>query len=172
MTTKTSIKTKIENNKNDNENTKNDDENTKNDNENTKKMKKGEIEMPKNKNRKRKLEFDLNKERIRCSHILVKHVNSRRPKSWRQRSITRTREEAKNKIENLLKSLRKDPKNFVEIAKTESDCSSHVTGGDLGYFSKSRMQKEFEDAAFALSKGSISEPIETKSGYHLILRID
>ena len=59
---------------------------------------------------------------------------------------------------------------FKDLAKTESDCNSYKRGGDLGSFGRGRMQKPFENAAFALEVGQLSEPIETDSGVHLILR--
>jgi peptidyl-prolyl cis-trans isomerase NIMA-interacting 1 len=57
-----------------------------------------------------------------------------------------------------------------ELALSESDCSSARKRGDLGYFGKGDMQKEFEDAAFALKPGEISAIVETASGLHLIER--
>ena len=59
-----------------------------------------------------------------------------------------------------------------ELALTESDCSSARKRGDLGYFGRGDMQKEFEDAAFALNKpGDMSDIVETASGLHLIERL-
>lgn len=57
-----------------------------------------------------------------------------------------------------------------ELALTESDCSSARKRGDLGYFGRGDMQKEFEDAAFALSVGEVSPIVNTASGLHLIER--
>lgn len=50
------------------------------------------------------------------------------------------------------------------------DCSSARSGGDLGSFSRGQMQRPFEDAAFGLSVGEMSDIVETDSGVHLILR--
>lgn len=58
------------------------------------------------------------------------------------------------------------------LAVSESDCSSARKMGDLGYFGKGDMQKEFEDAAFNLKPGEISHVVETASGLHLIERYD
>jgi len=58
------------------------------------------------------------------------------------------------------------------LAVSESDCSSARKMGDLGYFGKGDMQKEFEDAAFNLKPGEISHVVETASGLHLIERIE
>lgn len=57
-----------------------------------------------------------------------------------------------------------------DLAISESDCSSARKMGDLGYFGKGDMQKEFEEAAFALKPGDVSHVVETASGLHLIER--
>lgn len=59
---------------------------------------------------------------------------------------------------------------FTELAKLHSDDSSHDRGGDLGWFKPGQMQKPFEDAAYSLQVGEISDVISTDSGVHLILR--
>jgi peptidyl-prolyl cis-trans isomerase NIMA-interacting 1 len=61
-------------------------------------------------------------------------------------------------------------KTLEDLAKTESDCSSAKRGGDLGFFGRGAMQPAFEKAAYALKVGEMSEPVETDSGVHLILR--
>ena len=61
-------------------------------------------------------------------------------------------------------------KTFEELASKYSDCSSAKRGGDLGPFHRGQMQKPFEDAAFALKVGELSEPVWTDSGVHIILR--
>lgn len=57
-----------------------------------------------------------------------------------------------------------------DLAPTESDCSSARKRGDLGYFGRGDMQKEFEDAVFALKVGEVSGVTVTASGLHLIER--
>lgn len=58
---------------------------------------------------------------------------------------------------------------FAEVAARESaDEGSAQAGGDLGFFGRNRMVEEFEEAAFSLPVGQVSEPVLTQFGYHLI----
>jgi peptidyl-prolyl cis-trans isomerase NIMA-interacting 1 len=108
--------------------------------------------------------------KIRTAHLLVKHRESRRPASWREAEITRSKAEARTIIDGYKARIDKGEASLGELALTESDCSSARKRGDLGYFGKGDMQKEFEDAAFALQPGDISGVVETASGLHLIQR--
>ena len=82
--------------------------------------------------------------------------------------LVSTEDEAKALIAELKKGAA-----FDKLAKEKStDKASGAEGGDLGWFKKSDMVKEFADAAFGLKKGELSEtPIKTQFGYHII-RID
>jgi len=57
---------------------------------------------------------------------------------------------------------------FETLAKKYSKCPSGQNGGDLGYFERGQMVKEFEDAAFDLPVGKVSDPIKTQFGWHII----
>eukprot|EP00161_Ancyromonas_sigmoides_P023194 TRINITY_DN722_c1_g1_i1.p2 TRINITY_DN722_c1_g1~~TRINITY_DN722_c1_g1_i1.p2 ORF type:complete len:116 (+),score=44.79 TRINITY_DN722_c1_g1_i1:291-638(+) len=106
---------------------------------------------------------------VRASHLLVKHRGSRRPASWREDPITRTKEEALEILAAHRVSLTSGT-DFAGLAGTESDCSSAKRGGDLGWFEHGTMQKPFSDAAFALDVGELSQVVDTDSGVHVILR--
>lgn len=119
---------------------------------------------------------------IRCLHILRKHAGSRRPNSWRHDNgktpITTPLEVATSEVQDLrdmLTGIADDPKElrkmFSELARTESDCSSAKRGGDLGFFGRKKMQVAFENAAFGLNVGDLSDIVKTSSGVHLIMRL-
>lgn len=109
--------------------------------------------------------------KVRASHILIKNETSRRPKSWKSPdAITRTRDESIAMLKALRQKVLDGQTGFADLARTESDCSSHEKGGDLGFFGRGQMQPQFEEAAFALNVGEFSDIIESDSGVHLIQR--
>jgi NIMA-interacting peptidyl-prolyl cis-trans isomerase 1 len=117
-------------------------------------------------------------DQITCCHLLVKHKASRRPKSWKSPDgISRTKSDAMDILNGLRADIvmLDDPQaridKFQSLARQESDCNSAKRGGDLGAFGRNKMQKPFEDAAFNLEIGEISEVVDTDSGVHIILRI-
>ena len=93
-----------------------------------------------------KEKFDV-KEQVKASHILVD-----------------SEDKAKEVKEKLLAG-----EDFAELAKDYSiDTGNNQQGGELGFFARGEMVQEFEDAAFSLEIGKISNPIKTKHGYHII----
>ncbi|KAF9469580.1 rotamase-domain-containing protein [Collybia nuda] len=109
-------------------------------------------------------------DQVRASHLLVKHRDSRRPSSWKEPTITRSKEEAIEILRGYESTIGGSAEKFGELASQHSDCSSHANSGDLGWFGRGQMQKPFEDAAYGLQVGEISEIISSDSGVHLVLR--
>ena len=83
----------------------------------------------------------------------------------------RSEEEAEKEAKEIIKRLNKG-EDFSEIAKEKSeDPGSKENGGDLGFFGKGEMVKEFEDAAYGLKVNEYTkEPVKTSYGYHIILK--
>ncbi|XP_047104282.1 peptidyl-prolyl cis-trans isomerase NIMA-interacting 1-like [Schistocerca piceifrons] len=109
-------------------------------------------------------------EEVECSHLLVKHNNSRRPSSWRKKNITRSKKHALRLIRLFIEFIVTGVASFAELAQKYSDCSSAKRGGYLGTFGRGVMQEPFEEAAFALRVSELSGPVYTESGIHIILR--
>ncbi len=98
-------------------------------------------------------------EKIKASHILVKVDEG---------TDDETREVKRLFAEKLLEEA-KAGKDFAELARVNSDDkASAVKGGNLGYFTRGSMVKPFEQAAFSMKPGDISELVETTFGYHII----
>ena len=99
-------------------------------------------------------------EQRRASHILI---NSGREAAAADKAA------AKAKAEKLLEQLRKNPNDFAKLAKENSqDPGSAERGGDLDFFGKGMMVKPFEDAAYALKEGEISNVVQSDFGFHII----
>ncbi len=104
-----------------------------------------------------------NEER-RASHILVNAAKD---------APAADREKAKARAQELLAQVRKAPAEFAEVARKNSqDKGSAASGGDLDFFARGAMVKPFEDAAFAMKKGDISDVVESDFGYHIIQLTD
>ncbi|HPW28412.1 MAG TPA: SurA N-terminal domain-containing protein [Rhodoferax sp.] len=104
------------------------------------------------------------KEERRASHILI---NAPKEMAGDDRKKARERADA------LLAQVRKAPDSFADVARKNSqDAGSAPNGGDLDYFGRGAMVKPFEDAAFALKKGEISDVVESDFGFHVIKVVD
>lgn len=113
---------------------------------------------------KENLERLSGKEERRASHILI---------SASKDASAGDREKAKAKADAILAEVRKNPASFADIAKKESqDPGSAPSGGDLGFFTRGSMVKPFEDAAYGMKKGDISDVVQSDFGYHIILLTD
>lgn len=103
-------------------------------------------------------------EQRRASHILI---------AVPQDATAKQKEAARAKAESLLAQLRKNPNDFARLAKENSqDPGSAERGGDLDFFGRGMMVKPFEDAAFKLKLGEISDVIASEFGYHIIKLTD
>jgi len=96
--------------------------------------------------------YEANKDRynkpetVKASHILVDNE-----------------EKAKEILADLNNGM-----SFEEAATSFSSCPSKEAGGDLGEFTRGQMVPEFDEAAFGMEEGAISEPVKTQFGYHII----
>lgn len=99
-------------------------------------------------------------EERRASHILIAADRT---------AAADVRKAAKTKAEKLLSEIRSKPGEFARLARENSeDPGSAGNGGDLGYFARGAMEPAFEEAAFALPDGGLSDVVETEFGYHII----
>ena len=89
-------------------------------------------------------------DKVHCAHILVKSES-----------------EAKAVLERLKKGEK-----FGNVAKQVSCCPSGKKGGDLGTFTRGKMVKKFETAAFNLQKGEVSGVVKRQFGCHIIKRLE
>lgn len=102
-----------------------------------------------------KAQFQQAEER-RASHILIA-------------SEKLGKDKAKARAEEVLKEVRKNPADFADLAKKNSDDPGSASkGGDLGFFGHGMMVKPFEDATLALKEGEISGVVESDFGFHII----
>jgi len=74
----------------------------------------------------------------------------------------------KEQAERILKEA--NASNFGQLAMVHSSCPSKMRGGDLGEFGPNMMVKPFENAVMAMDIGSVSQPVQTQFGYHIIYR--
>jgi peptidyl-prolyl cis-trans isomerase D len=99
----------------------------------------------------------------KASHILLAYKGAMRANP----SVTRTKEEAAAKANEILAQVTANPGSFLMLAFQNSDDSSKQQGGDLGYFSKGQMTPKFNDFVFGNPIGKIGL-VETEFGYHII----
>jgi len=116
------------------------------------------------------LYYDAHKneyESLRAKHILIRVKGAPMPAAEGKPELTD--EQALAKAQDVRKRLVAG-EDFAAVAKTESDdTGSSQKGGDLGEFHRGMMVPPFEQAAFALKVGEISEPVKTPFGYHIIV---
>ncbi len=97
-------------------------------------------------------------EMVRASHILIKVDPKASPED---------KAKARERITAIQERIKKG-EDFATIAKESSECPSGANGGDLDYFQRGQMVGPFEEVAFSLKPGTVSDIVETQFGYHLI----
>ena len=98
--------------------------------------------------------------------VHAKHILKLFPKD----ATEEQKAECKQQIDSIYQLL-KAGADFEELAKAESQDGTARRGGDLGWFGRGRMVQPFEDIAFSLADGAISEPFATQYGYHIIKKV-
>lgn len=92
-------------------------------------------------------EMNVEIKEVRASHILV---------------------DSEPRANEILEEIQSSKISFEDAARMYSMCPSGRNSGDLGFFKKGVMVREFEDVAFSINSGEISKPIQTQFGWHLI----
>ena len=105
-------------------------------------------------------------EQVHARHILIRMQGSQLAVKPGQKDLTEA--EALAKAQDLRKRIQAGA-DFAELARQESDdTGTGAKGGDLGFFHRGQMVPSFEQAAFAMQPGDLSEPVKSPFGYHLI----
>ena len=110
----------------------------------------------------------LVEEEIDHKEVKARHIMKMVPRGENEDSLNTAK---LAEIEEIAKNVTAE--NFEEVAKAESDDrGSSMRGGDLGWFGKGTMVKQFEEAAFNMQPGEISKPFRTQYGWHIIFKED
>lgn len=106
--------------------------------------------------------FEKQKEEVKASHILIAYAGARGSRA------KRSKDEAAKLAAEIAQKARAGEDFTALVKKYSDDPSAKRNNGDLGYFTWGRMVPEFQEAAFAMQPGEISEPVETSYGFHVI----
>jgi peptidyl-prolyl cis-trans isomerase SurA len=98
---------------------------------------------------------------VHAAHILVSYPGGER--------TPESEAAAKVRIDSIYTALQNGA-DFAALAKQLSDCPSGKQGGDLGWFGRGQMVAEFDQKSFEMADGTISEPVATRFGWHIIKR--
>ncbi len=102
--------------------------------------------------------------RTKVTKEVTKDVKPVQEQVWARHILVATQAEAEAARQRLMNG-----ETFAKVAADVStDTSNNTTGGDLGWFTRSQMIKEFSDAAFSMKVGEISQPVQTTEGWHII----
>ena len=111
--------------------------------------------------------YDENKDDFYIDTVTASHILLKTQDDEGKELSAEKKKEAKKKAEEALAKV-KAGEDFAKVAKEYSQDSSASSGGELGTFGRNKMVTEFEDAAFAMKPGEISDIVETQYGYHII----
>lgn len=107
-------------------------------------------------------EFDKQKEEVKASHVLIAY------KGAQSSQATRSKEEAQKLSADIAQRAQKGEDIFKLAEKYSDDGSAKQNKGDLGYFAWGRMVGAFQEVAFSMEPGTVSDPVETPFGFHVI----
>lgn len=107
--------------------------------------------------------FEENQDQYGKDEIHARHILIQLPEDASQAQV----QSAEQQIADIQRQL-EEGADFAEMARQYSDGPSGSDGGDLGWFGRGQMVAPFEEAAFALEEGEISDPVRTQFGVHLI----
>jgi len=98
-------------------------------------------------------------EEVKASHILINSAEN---------DPQEKKDEALKRAQEIAAKAKADGADFAELARTNSEGPSAPSGGDLGFFTRGRMVKPFEEVAFSMKVNEVSDPVLTQFGYHII----
>ncbi len=105
--------------------------------------------------------FEFEKE----EQVHVRHILLREPED----ADEETKKSIREKIDSIAEMAKQKPETFEALAKANSeDLSNKEKGGDLGYFGRGAMVPDFEEAAFSMKVGDVSDPVKTRFGWHVL----
>lgn len=107
-------------------------------------------------------------EKVHTRHILIRYAGARNAGD----DVERSREEARAAAVAVRGAAMMDDVDFEGLARQHSEDASAENGGDLGSVGRGRMAPAYEEAAFALEPGGVSEVVETEFGFHVIQRVE
>jgi peptidyl-prolyl cis-trans isomerase D len=117
---------------------------------------------------KNKSEFDTDK-KVNAQHILVAFQGARNAPAT---AATRSKDDAKTLANKILAEVKANKDFTTLVGQYSDDPSAKTNNGNLGFFSRDAMVKSFSDAAFAMSKGQLSNVVESEFGFHIIKVLD
>ena len=107
-------------------------------------------------------------EKVHTRHILIRYAGARNASA----DISRSQEEARARASELREMAMAEGADFEALAREHSEDSSAERGGDLGAVGRGIFAPPYENAAFQLSAGAVSDVVETDFGYHVIQRVE